>query len=673
MGGSSVAAAPAAAAEAWVGSIPRKPKIPASGGDPNRRAPSQESQEVASRRVQIVSERPFVLRIQTAGMRLPLPSPTPKRNKSRIYIKNNNKRSRPEDTRPDSPLASSTKKSARQSSSGGVRRTYEELEDTDNSEDFLTPAEELDLLNKRNRRKPKKPRTADGTATADPKNATAAAAAALPSGDAATTMTLTSESLDPSSALLLPTGGIIPTIIEPPPSGVLSTLWYSKECYLHIFVMEKICGWKTRPIVQLVVAANDNNTLPDIINNNGGTSGVVDSLDDVASAAQLQQEVLAMSEFRNNVKKRMEISRINPCQCPIVMSAAATPSTNTFTQSPLFRVDGKTTTTNNKYSFYKHSPASSGTKAAAIPTREEVLLVKWRGRSHMHCSWERAADIERLDPSTNNSAKNKVRKFYQTQEIRYGLDWKKLLEDELNTAASIQTHGNNNGSSSAVVGVDGGANSMSPAPAANDVADVSDEYFSPQCLEVERILACDENETDMTVFAKQRSLNMSEEFEELSKKEEQQQPLHDCGTFNMNDRAEIWDSEDGVRYVVKWKGLPYVDMTWEYWWDIKRSAVDEVEDFWYRQQAPDVEMMRLAANRPHPQMKDFKKLQESPSYGVSKKPRPHLGGDNVVGDGVNESDPGFRLRSYQLEGLNWLLFNWWNRRSCILADEMGLG
>ena len=38
-----------------------------------------------------------------------------------------------------------------------------------------------------------------------------------------------------------------------------------------------------------------------------------------------------------------------------------------------------------------------------------------------------------------------------------------------------------------------------------------------------------------------------------------------------------------------------------------------------------------------------------------------------------EPPPGLRLRDYQLEGVNWLSWNWWNRRSCILADEMGLG
>eukprot|EP00948_MAST-09A_sp_MAST-9A-sp1_P001445 g1445.t1 len=34
---------------------------------------------------------------------------------------------------------------------------------------------------------------------------------------------------------------------------------------------------------------------------------------------------------------------------------------------------------------------------------------------------------------------------------------------------------------------------------------------------------------------------------------------------------------------------------------------------------------------------------------------------------------GYKLRNYQLSGLNWLIFAWFHRRNCILADEMGLG
>lgn len=246
----------------------------------------------------------------------------------------------------------------------------------------------------------------------------------------------------------------------------------------------------------------------------------------------------------------------------------------------------------------------------------------------------------------------------------YGAKWKHVLDEERATAAAIQHHGTSGSADHP---------DLTAVIVAEDYTDQIDEHFSPQSLDVERILACDENEIDMQVFAKQRAINMRDEQEELSRKERQE--LGVCE--KKGDKPDLvempWDPEDSVRYVVKWKGLPYAEMTWEYWWDIKRDAVDEAEDFWYRQQPPDLEFMRQCANRPHPHMRDFKKLQESPAYGVSTKARP-VGKDEEDADMVVAySDPGFRLRSYQLEGVNWLLFNWWNRRSCILADEMGLG
>lgn len=58
----------------------------------------------------------------------------------------------------------------------------------------------------------------------------------------------------------------------------------------------------------------------------------------------------------------------------------------------------------------------------------------------------------------------------------------------------------------------------------------------------------------------------------------------------------------------------------------------------------------ILKNPEHPIPSNFKKLKESPIYKNSHQ-----------------------LRPYQLEGLNWLLFCWYNQRNCILADEMGLG
>lgn len=53
---------------------------------------------------------------------------------------------------------------------------------------------------------------------------------------------------------------------------------------------------------------------------------------------------------------------------------------------------------------------------------------------------------------------------------------------------------------------------------------------------------------------------------------------------------------------------------------------------------------------PRPPPNDFRPIKESKVYRDDNK-----------------------LRPYQMEGVNWLLFNWYARQNCILADEMGLG
>jgi Chromo (CHRromatin Organisation MOdifier) domain len=442
--------------------------------------------------------------------------------------------------------------------------------------------------------------------------------------------------------------------IEAPPPGELSTLWYSRECYNHIWVVEKICGWKTRPIYKTAGSVNKISSTEDVppyegSSNekevDGSTLGI-----DLNTATKIQIAALQSVTYIKNSSRRVEVSRINPSQCPVIQSIA-TAATSGDTKS--LRSDEMLTATE----------------------REEVLLVKWRGRSYFHCSWERASDIERLDPSMNNTAKNKVRKFYQQQEAVYGLQWKQYLEEERNIVARSHLV------SSTML-----EDEVKTVEASSADGQV-EEFFSPQCLMVERILSCDENEMDMHVLAKQRAINIQYDQLEASRKEELDQELRsalittdsilsDAALLASNDWEVPFDPEDNVRYVVKWKGLPYVDITWEYWRDIKQDAVDEVEDFWLRQIPPDLEYARECANRPHPHIRDFRKLHESQKYGVSKKTRPVAKLDGIIYDstnGTSESESGFQLRSYQLEGLNWLLFNWWNRRSCILADEMGLG
>ncbi|GCC43975.1 hypothetical protein chiPu_0028174, partial [Chiloscyllium punctatum] len=84
-----------------------------------------------------------------------------------------------------------------------------------------------------------------------------------------------------------------------------------------------------------------------------------------------------------------------------------------------------------------------------------------------------------------------------------------------------------------------------------------------------------------------------------------------------------------VYYLVKWCSLPYEDSTWELKEDVDEAKIEEFE--------------RLQARKPklghveRPPAKAWKKLALFREYKNSN-----------------------RLREYQLEGVNWLLFNWYN-------------
>jgi superfamily II DNA or RNA helicase len=92
--------------------------------------------------------------------------------------------------------------------------------------------------------------------------------------------------------------------------------------------------------------------------------------------------------------------------------------------------------------------------------------------------------------------------------------------------------------------------------------------------------------------------------------------------------------------LIKWLGLPYTDATWEAI-DMLDGVDEHVERFrrWNQYPPP-----------PKPQQQPYQKFTESPLFKDKHQ-----------------------LRTYQLEGLNWLLDCWATGRGSILADEMGLG
>ncbi|XP_013394879.1 chromodomain-helicase-DNA-binding protein 8 isoform X2 [Lingula anatina] len=102
--------------------------------------------------------------------------------------------------------------------------------------------------------------------------------------------------------------------------------------------------------------------------------------------------------------------------------------------------------------------------------------------------------------------------------------------------------------------------------------------------------------------------------------------------------------EESTHYLVKWQSLPYEESTWELEQDVDRNKIQMYNKF----NRPLTEEEKEHKERPTPS--DFEQYEESLEYNNNN-----------------------RLREYQLEGVNWLRFCWYNSQNCILADEMGLG
>lgn len=104
-------------------------------------------------------------------------------------------------------------------------------------------------------------------------------------------------------------------------------------------------------------------------------------------------------------------------------------------------------------------------------------------------------------------------------------------------------------------------------------------------------------------------------------------------------------------YLIKWRGLPIDQATWE-----KKITVENLPD------GPDA--IRTFESIPDP----WKKRENA--LPVGRRPDPSQW-SRLEESPVYKSQN--TLRPYQLEGLNWLVYCWMHKQSSIIADEMGLG
>ena len=125
-----------------------------------------------------------------------------------------------------------------------------------------------------------------------------------------------------------------------------------------------------------------------------------------------------------------------------------------------------------------------------------------------------------------------------------------------------------------------------------------------------------------------------------------------------NEEIDLARVKEVARARVKFKGLGYEDVVWEEpppqedherWMDFQTAYEDWIHGHYVQLPVTHSLRTRLAKIRSH-------KFDTK----VMMKEQP-------------ESLTGGKLMDYQMEGLNWLLFQWHRNQNAILADEMGLG
>ncbi|KAM7542547.1 hypothetical protein Aperf_G00000019024 [Anoplocephala perfoliata] len=252
----------------------------------------------------------------------------------------------------------------------------------------------------------------------------------------------------------------------------------------------------------------------------------------------------------------------------------------------------------------------------------EEFYLKYKGFSYMHCEWKALDEI--ADP-------------------RIGTKLKKFVAK----------------------------NGTDPLPSYNaDDDDGTTVLFNPDYVEVDRVLDIriyDKVTGDIItdeVLNPDGTIKRPSQIQKKTNKRRGRPPKpnkeEDLEDATTPETAESEVQEEGspaedeqpatiTYYLVKWRSLPYEDATWELSEDVDPTKVKE--------------FMRIRNPPRNPPV-----IRDSNHRIIRPEPSEWR---RITIDEVYRNDN--RLREYQVEGVNWLSYCWYNKRNCILADEMGLG
>jgi chromodomain-helicase-DNA-binding protein 7 len=295
--------------------------------------------------------------------------------------------------------------------------------------------------------------------------------------------------------------------------------------------------------------------------------------------------------------------------------------------------------------------------------------VKYKNLSYFHCEWKTEEELEKGDRRISQ----KIKRFRQKKDVMnmfdfldeepYNPDYVEVdrILDVNEIEEIIEPYPTNSGTENedkieAKETKDDDSQNQITKTDTNEVKD-SEEFTSvPKESEkidsesnVEKIKEeletneekLDNDSDDKTQDNSETDLDKkeTETKEEVEANEEKDKELNDIEKKEENSDKETQEVVEAPvqtrkvkHYLVKWRALAYEDSTWELEDDLDPL---KVEQFWkFRKPPPKSEWK--PKRRPKPA--DWKKIEESPVYK----------GDNT-------------LREYQLEGLNWLSFCWYNR------------
>lgn len=134
----------------------------------------------------------------------------------------------------------------------------------------------------------------------------------------------------------------------------------------------------------------------------------------------------------------------------------------------------------------------------------------------------------------------------------------------------------------------------------------------------------------------------------------------------------------GPMYLVKWRELPYDQVSWEYEKSADGVIIPELHEaikaYHDRRQAIEDSYSDDRDRKSNRSIKKRKRSHHRESHSKSSSDKPTADPRKKYEEQPSFIDAtGMELHPYQLEGINWLRFSWANETDTILADEMGLG